>query len=362
MRYLDRAHLERMVRTLIDDGYEVVGPTVRDGAVVLAPITGLDALPGPVREAQAAGRYRLETSSRPTTFGTAHGPDGAKRFLFPPRELLATITPDGTATPAGDPAERPVAFLGLHACDLRAIEVHDRVFLDVDPAYRRRREAAVLIGLDCAEPAETCFCTSMGGGPRCTAPFDVALAEVDEGFVARPGSDVGSDLLDRIEAPNASAEEIAAAEASSEAAVAAIRRRVDTRDLPGVLRRAAMSPRWSDIAERCLACSNCTDVCPTCFCHDVVDGVSISGDVATRSREWASCFSTDHSWIAGGAVRPDRASRYRQWLTHKFGTWVEQFGTSGCVGCGRCITWCPVGIDVTEELAALRAEDAEVPA
>jgi ferredoxin len=362
MRYLDRSHLERLLRTLVDDGYEVVGPTVRNDAVVLGPIAGLEDLPGAVRETQAPGRYRLERDGRPSTFGTAHGPDGAKRFLFPPRELLATVAPDGAATPVEDRDGRPLAFLGLRACDLRAIEVQDRVFVGADPGDRRRREAAVLIGLDCAEPADTCFCTSMGSGPRCAAPFDVALAEIDGGFVGRPGSDLGSDLLDRIGAPTATPEQVAAAEASIEAAAAAIRRRLDTRDLPGLLRRSATSPQWSDVAERCLACSNCTDVCPTCFCHDVVDGISLSGEVATRSREWASCFSTDHSWIAGGAVRADRASRYRQWLTHKFGTWVEQFGTSGCVGCGRCITWCPVGIDVTEELAALRGADAEVTA
>jgi sulfhydrogenase subunit beta (sulfur reductase) len=357
MRYLDRSALERLIRTLIDDGYDVVGPTVRDGVVVLGPISGVADLPGPARERQAPGRYRLERGDGSSLFGTAHGPDSAKRFLFPPRELLATIRRDGTVV-ADAIDEHPVALFGIHPCDLHAIGVQDRVLFDLDAAYRTRRERALLVGLDCADPGDTCFCTSMGTGPGCTTAFDVALTEVEGGVVARIGTERGERLLGSVDAPPATAQQRRAADRAVEAAAREVRRTVDTADLPAILRRGLDSARWSAIAERCLACSNCTSVCPTCFCHDVVDGVSLSGDVATRSREWASCFGTDHSWTAAGPVRPDRASRYRQWLTHKFGTWVEQFGTSGCVGCGRCITWCPAGIDVTEELAAIRAADA----
>jgi sulfhydrogenase subunit beta (sulfur reductase) len=356
MRFFDRSGLERLIRTLADAGYDVVGPTVRDGAVVFGRLDGIGDLPGAVRERQSPGAYRLETAERTSAFGTSHGPDGAKRFLFPARELLASIRPDQTVVTPDPADERPLALLGLHACDLAGIQVQDRVFAEADPAYRRRRGFALLIGVDCAEPGSTCFCTSMGTGPACTRGFDLALTETDTGFVARAGTERGERLLDALNALPATDEQVATARAIPEVAAAAIERRVDTRDLPALLMRNLESPRWEAVAERCLACGNCTDVCPTCFCHDVVDGVSLSGETATRTREWASCFSSDHSWIAGGAVRPDRASRYRQWLTHKFATWVEQFGTSGCVGCGRCITWCPVGIDVTEELAAIRAQ------
>jgi formate hydrogenlyase subunit 6/NADH:ubiquinone oxidoreductase subunit I len=137
-------------------------------------------------------------------------------------------------------------------------------------------------------------------------------------------------------------------------------RELETSDMPDLLYRNRTHPRWHDVAARCLACANCTNVCPTCFCHDVVDGVSLSGDVATRTREWSSCFSAEYSWAAGEVVRHSHEGRYRQWLTHKFASWIDQYGTSGCVGCGRCITWCPVGIDVTEEIAAIRATDGEV--
>jgi sulfhydrogenase subunit beta (sulfur reductase) len=112
-------------------------------------------------------------------------------------------------------------------------------------------------------------------------------------------------------------------------------------------------PRWDDVAKRCLSCTNCTMVCPTCFCSTVNEVNDLAGEKTTRERVWESCFNEEHSHTAGGAVHPTTKSRYRQWLTHKLATWIDQFGTSGCVGCGRCITWCPVGIDITEEVAAM---------
>jgi ferredoxin len=114
--------------------------------------------------------------------------------------------------------------------------------------------------------------------------------------------------------------------------------------------------RWDDVASRCLTCGNCTLACPTCFCTAVEDVTDLSGDHADRWQHWASCFDLDFSYLHGGPVRASARSRYRQWLTHKLGTWHDQFGSSGCVGCGRCIVWCPVGIDITEEVTALQAE------
>jgi ferredoxin len=117
---------------------------------------------------------------------------------------------------------------------------------------------------------------------------------------------------------------------------------------------ALSSPQWAEVGSRCLACANCTMVCPTCFCTNIVDQMDVSGKLALRTQISDSCFHLDFSYVHGGAHRVSTASRYRQWFSHKFASWFDQFGTSGCVGCGRCITWCPVGIDVTEEMAALR--------
>lgn len=364
MRYLDRSGFDALLRSLIDAGYDLIGPTVRDGAIVLDHIDGVADLPAGVGEEQAPGAYRLTERSDGRLFGWAHGPDAGKRFLFPPREVLATISRNGDGMKVDPPAEpeRPFAFVGLRSCDLHAIAVQDRVFLELDPAYRRRREAAVFIGVNCEEPGSTCFCVSMQTGPRCTVGFDLALTELDEGFVAEVGTPRGEELLAAVPTREATDEEVSAPERVTEVAAGRMGRELDTSDLPDLLYRNRSNPQWHDVAERCLACGNCTNVCPTCFCHDVVDGVSLTGDVATRTREWATCFSAEYSWTAGEVVRHSHEARYRQWLTHKFASWIDQYGTSGCVGCGRCLTWCPVGIDVTKEIAAIRATDGAVEA
>ena len=133
-------------------------------------------------------------------------------------------------------------------------------------------------------------------------------------------------------------------------------RALDTGNIQGLLYENAEHPRWEQVAQRCLTCGNCTMVCPTCFCTTVEDTTNLAGDQAARTRRWDSCFSLDFSYIHGGPVRSSTRARYRHWITHKFAAWIDQFGSSGCVGCGRCITWCPVGIDVTEEIRSLREQ------
>jgi succinate dehydrogenase/fumarate reductase-like Fe-S protein len=131
-------------------------------------------------------------------------------------------------------------------------------------------------------------------------------------------------------------------------------RYVDTSDLQSLLYRNIDSKRWTETAKRCMTCTNCTMVCPTCFCTTVEDITDLTGTRAERMRKWDSCFTLEFSHIHGGSIRSSVLARYRQWLTHKFAYWKDQFGTYGCVGCGRCITWCPVGIDVTEEIQGIR--------
>jgi len=138
-------------------------------------------------------------------------------------------------------------------------------------------------------------------------------------------------------------------------------RTIDTTDVKSLLYRNSENSRWLETAKRCLTCANCTMVCPTCFCTTIEDVTDLTGKEAERRRKWDSCFTLDFSYIHGGNIRSSAASRYRQWLTHKFAYWQDQFGTYGCVGCGRCITWCPVGLDITEEINSINETEKSNP-
>ncbi|MGL6278998.1 MAG: 4Fe-4S dicluster domain-containing protein, partial [Gaiella sp.] len=253
----------------------------------------------------------------------------------------------------------------VRSCDLHAIAIQDRVFLGgryPERDYGARREGAFLVAVDCAVPGGTCFCTSMGTGPRVGEGADLVLTELpgeSPTFVARSGSARGAALLADLPGRDAEDVDLEASAAVTEAASTQMGRTLDAGDLHDLLLRNLDHPRYAEVADRCLTCANCTLACPTCFCSSVDDVTTLDG-AAESWRSWDSCFSVDYSYIHGGSVRRAPRARYRQWLTHKFATWIDQFGTSGCVGCGRCITWCPVGIDVTEELAAIRAADGEV--
>jgi sulfhydrogenase subunit beta (sulfur reductase) len=151
--------------------------------------------------------------------------------------------------------------------------------------------------------------------------------------------------------------DVAAANGVLERAAGAMGRSLDASDVADLLARNRQSTRWEEVAARCLSCTSCTLVCPTCYCTNVVDRTDLTGETAVRWRRWDSCHTMRHSYIHGGSVRASAAGRYRQWLTHKLSTWKDQFGTLGCVGCGRCITWCPAGVDLTAEVAAIRAAE-----
>jgi ferredoxin len=356
-----------LVAALRADGYRVIGPVVRDGAVVLAELSRAGELPYGWGVELAPGRYRLRRRGDRAAFGHAAGPQSWKAFLHPAREQLVELKrdPDGGFTAAEPPAEQVrYAFLGVRPCDLRAIEVQDRVLgrgSYPDSRYATRRAAAFLVAVNCTEPGATCFCASTGSGPEALGGFDLVLTELVDGdqqpsYLAKAGTPAGERLLAAV--PHRSAEPGLVAEAAAAVAAAADRmgRSLPEADLHTLLAGAQGAARWEEVAQRCLTCGNCTMVCPTCFCTTVSDTTDLTGEVAGRWQRWDSCFDIDFSHLHGGPVRASARSRYRQWLAHKFGTWHDQFGESGCVGCGRCIVWCPVGIDVTEELRALAQE------
>jgi ferredoxin len=360
------AALEALVYSLRARGYRVLGPTTRDGAIVYDDLASATELPIGWTESQEAATYRLERRDDEARFGFAVGPHSWKQFLLPARVRLwqARRNGDGELEVEEEALdETPLAFIGVRSCELHAMSIQDRVFLEgsyVERDYAARRSDDFVVAVNCFEPGGTCFCVSMGTGPKAEAGYDLALTEILDGehrLLVEVGTERGGDVLGELPRRAAAEPDLAAAAAAVDGAAARMGRQVEAGDLRDLLQRNLEHPRWDEVAERCLTCGNCTMVCPTCFCTTVEDTSDLAGESAERVRLWDSCYSVDYSHIHGGAVRPTGRSRYRQWLTHKFGTWHDQFGTSGCVGCGRCITWCPVGIDVTEELGAIRATD-----
>ena len=358
--------LDDLIEALRRRGFRVLGPTVRDGAIVYGELERADELPVGWTDRQEAATYRLERRVDEARFGYAVGPHSWKQFLFPARLRLWHARANGGAPMVEEepPDETPLAFLGVRACELNAISIQDRVFTGgrfVDGDYEARRSGTFVVAVNCGEPGGTCFCVSMDSGPRVRQGYDLALTELLEGehrFLVEAGSPAGAEVLAELPSRPAENADVAAADHVVDSAAARMGRTMESAGLRDLLADRLEHPRWDDVAERCLTCGNCTLVCPTCFCSSVEDTTDLAGEEATRTRVWDTCFSLDYSYIHGGSVRASARSRYRQWLTHKLGTWHDQFGTSGCVGCGRCITWCPVGIDITAEVAALRGEEA----
>jgi ferredoxin len=342
----------------------VVGPTVSGDSIVYDAITSTADMPVGIRDIQEAGSCRLEARGDDALFGYVAASQSWKRFLNPPRVDLwkGRRGSDGIETIPPEPPPR-FAFFGVRPCEIAAMEIQDAVFLPAgDGVYGPRRRRSLIVAVNCTEPGGTCFCVSMGAGPGLDWGYDVALTEVIgpgvHHFLAESGSKEGAELLGGLTgARRAEPAEIDTALRLVDDAAEHMGREMDTDGLKELLHANLLSPRWDDIATRCLTCANCTMVCPTCFCSTTEDELSLDGAVATRHGVWDSCFSLDFSYIHGGPVRSSIAARYRQWMTHKLGTWQDQFGMIGCVGCGRCITWCPVGIDITAEAAAIRRDD-----
>ncbi len=356
---IDAAQLDVLIANLRAQGYEVIGPTVADGAIVYAPLSGAGELPAGVTDVQGPGSYRLEKNGT-ALFAHVVGPHAWKRYLYPPEQLLFRSVRQGRNLRINEELElKRYAFLGVRPCDIAAIRIHDKVFADgeyADPGYSARRQAAFIVAVNCTRPAATCFCASMNTGPRARDGFDLALTEFsDRGapeFLVEVGSARGSQTLAKLKHRPAGEDDLKRADALLAAAARSMSRSMPS-GIADAIEDHLEDAYWDKIAGRCINCANCTMVCPTCFCTTVEDVTDLSGDIAERWRKWDSCFNIDFSYIHGGSVRREASSRFRQWMRHKLDTWHDQFATSGCVGCGRCITWCPVGIDITEEARTL---------
>jgi sulfhydrogenase subunit beta (sulfur reductase) len=358
---IPKVALQQVFDNLRAEGFALIGPTVRDGSVVLDEIDGLeDLLQGWVDE-QQPGQYRLKKSRENRYFGCSVGPQSWKQYLHPPRLSLFSAEKSNGSWRFRTPPEPPphYAFIGVHACDLAAIAILDRVLIGGefrDPHYGVRREHVFILAANCGQATSSCFCTSMKTGPKVTGGFDLALTELPDIFVVEIGSEAGSEMMRGIAWEAATAFDLSRASRVTQHAERQMTRQMQTDDLPEVLYENLEHPHWDEVATRCLSCANCTMVCPTCFCTTVEDTTNLKATASERIRLADSCYNRDFSHVHGGNIRPSIKSRYRQWLTHKLASWHDQFGSSGCVGCGRCITWCPVGIEITEEVNSIRAK------
>lgn len=362
---IESRHIGTLLGILKDHGYQPVGPTVRDGVIVYDVLASVSDLPVGVIDEQEAASYHLLKRSDKAFFAYGVGMDSWKRLLHPADVKLYRVAKTERGLHAVSQEEEiPLyALIGVRPCELHAIAIQDRVLLrqeNCDAFYHSRREKAFIVAVNCTKAAATCFCTSMNTGPKTTSGFDLVLTEIlgedHHSFLVETGSSRGVSVFREIPHLVAGDEHISIADRSIARAAERMGHNMETRNIQSLLYENAEHPHWERVAKRCLACGNCTMVCPTCFCTTVEDSTNLAGDVAECRRKWDSCFSLEFSYIHGGSVRSSVRSRYRHWMTHKFASWMDQFGTTGCVGCGRCITWCPAGIDLTEEIGRLREE------
>lgn len=363
---LHRTEFQAFLDLLLSRGYITIGPTIRGDAVVYDEIATVGDFPVGWIDRQDKGKYRLARHKKKMLFACTVGPHSWKRYLHPEEQAVCEVQRSGKKIALLDREEEipKQAFIGVRSCELHAIAIQDKVLIEgpfVDSSYARRRNNTFIVAVNCVRAGGNCFCVSMNTGPKATSGYDLALTEIADGdrhyLVVDIGSDEGAEIINHVPHDSAGTAEIGAAEKAIANAASRMGRELDTSDLPELLARNFDNPEWEAAGDRCLTCGNCTLVCPTCFCSDIIDTTDLSGDAMQRIRRWDTCFSVEFSYIHGGSVRNSPMSRYRQWMMHKLSYWHDQFGTSGCVGCGRCITWCPVGIDITEEAQTIRKSE-----
>lgn len=363
MKVIERKSMNILFDILREKGYKIIGPTIKERVIVYEELESVEDMPIGWTDEQDAAEYRIKKRKDKALFGYVVGPQSWKKFLFPPKLKLLSLEKNGKSFKIHENKDKidKFAFIGVRGCEVSAIFIQDKIFKDgeyIDPYYKKIRDNILIIAVNCTDPKGTCFCTSMNTGPKVKKGFDLSLTEIIDDkkhhFTIEPGSDKGEEILNKLSAKEADKSTIDTVEKMMKNASKKMGRKMDTSGLRELLNENLEHPQWDDVAKRCLTCANCTMVCPTCFCTTVEDITDLTGDNAERWRRWDSCFTLEYSKVAGGNFRTSPKARYRQWITHKLASWIDQFGTSGCVGCGRCITWCPVGIDITKEVQAVK--------
>lgn len=291
---------------------------------------------------------------------------GPRQFIYPSRQTLFDID-RGTGncqTIVRQKAKKKMIF-AIHPCDMHAISVLDRTFLGdfKDTYYRKAREDTLTVVLNCNQACDSGFCASMGTGPflQLKDGFDVVLTAKEQNYLMEFGSERGKAVAKKAKGlKKPKKEDFTEKKEIETAAMRSFSKQIDTDGLPELLMRNLDHPVYKRTADaRCLGCTNCTMVCPTCYCYNMEETTSYDLRTTIRSRYWDSCQELNFAKVHEGNFRSSREARLRQFVTHKLATWVQQYGCFGCIGCGRCMTWCPTKIDLTEMAKEIQ-QDAKI--
>jgi sulfhydrogenase subunit beta (sulfur reductase) len=351
-RILDKGAIEPLVSALMTDyasqGGVVIAPQAKRSMFAFAPLEDVSDL-----------RLDYNTSIL-----------SPKTVLQPPRETLATTHLGETPSVEPNVEAKPMVIFGVHTCDLRAIQLLDRVFsVDyADPHYIARREQTLIVSLECLRPCdENSFCKDMGT-LEAGEGYDLHLTDIGDAYAVRVGTEKGAALLEKY-APRGTAGDRPATEADVKQLEATLGAKwprfknhleFDSGELPALLATAYEHPLWDELDERCFACGSCTNVCPTCYCFNVTDTISLDKGESVRERNWDSCQLDEFATVADGHnFRQTRAARQRHRFLRKGKYIYEQQGMLGCVGCGRCIRTCLVHINIVDGWNAIHRSKLE---
>jgi len=347
---IESANLSDIVDA-IPQGYDVIAPVKQEWAVNLAKIDSSADLALGWKSDEHPGRYRLRRAA--TGLEGARPMTSPKWFTHRPIETLSNARRDENGdwqyeTPMAPTVKQ--AFFGVRACDVSGMLVMDRTFNRQfhDAQYDAARRNNIIIGISCFDPGNNCFCSTFNTGPELKDGFDIGLSDFNDKYLIEVATDAGAKIIAGVDVKPAGRRLLEIKEERTAAARRRMARAFDLQKAVKVLNANYDHPYWQEPSARCLSCANCINVCPTCYCYQIDDKSNLAQTETSRERRWDACQNLEFAAVHGGNFRPKRVDRIRQWCNHKLNWTIEQYGCAGCVGCGRCITWCPTAIDITE--------------